>query len=272
MADTPDTSRATNNVPLDRRTGSKGAVDRGTAPAAKPPAKKAAKSQATTGKQMEKIASDFLARTRNKEDTGDKPGVLEKLAVGSSWGQVVLASDIAMRALGKDYELSREMLRQYLTGDGDPLVYTPPAPIQEAIRKKFPTPGHWKDVNGFAPWGTPDLRNGVGHFNLDVVPGSDGELVYVVSDRYAFPDKANGKQVEHGFQIGKPSQAKVDQINSLFSRMEFTRASGAKEKFELRKDSMSGEYTFIIPQSLLADHGRDFESLGLFTHKPEPSR
>ena len=269
MADTPDTSRGTGDVPLDRKTGGKGIASKETTATVNPPAKTGKQAPSTTSKQLERIAADFLARVKNKADTGDQPSLLERLAVGSQWGSVSLTSDLAMRAFGKDYELSREMLRQYLTGDGDPLVYTPPEPVQKAIRKKFPRPGSWKEVNGFAPWGTPDLRNGIGHFNLDVVAGSDGDLIYVVSDRYEFPDRAGGKQVEHGFQVGRPSQATVDRLNSLFSTVDFKRASGAKEKFELRKDAMSGEYTFIIPQSLLADHGRDFESLGLFTSKPE---
>ena len=275
MADTPDTSRATDrlnrgtgNVPLDRKTGAKTNASKETA-AGTPPASKSNQAAPTTNKRLEKIAADFLNRTKKKADTGSKPSLAERLVVGQGWPQVVVGSDLALRLLGKDYELSREMLRHYLTGDGDPLVYEPPEAVQKAIHEKFPKPGSWREVSGFGKWGTPDIRNGYGHFNLDVVPGSDGELIYVVTDRYEFPDKAGGKQVEHGFQVGKPAQSTVDTMNSLLSKMEFSRASGAKEKFELRKDPASGEYTFIIPQSLLADHGTDFESLGLFTAKPE---
>src|SRR5712692_7103596 len=146
MVDTPDTSHATDNVPLDRRTGGKAVAGRGIAPDTKRASGKPAEKKTTTNKQLEKIASDFLDRTKTKDDTGGKPGFLERQIVDSSWGQVVILSDLAMRAMGKDYELSRLMLQQYLTGDGDPLVYNPPAPVQEAIRKKFPSPGHWKDV------------------------------------------------------------------------------------------------------------------------------
>jgi hypothetical protein len=276
MADTPDTSRATDrpnrgtgSVPLDRKTGGKTIAAKETTGDTRAPTKQAKPAAPKTNKQLEKIAADFLNRTRNKADTGSKPGLAERVAVDSSWGQVVVGSELALLALGKDYELSRDMIRHYLTGDGAPRVYVPPEAVQKAIREKFPRPGRFREVYGYGRWATPDIRRGLGHFNLDIVAGSDGELIYVVTDRYAFPDRAGGKLAEHGFTIGTPPRPLVNTINSLLSTIEFTRASGTKEKFELRKDPASGEYTFLIPQSLLADHGRDFESLGLFTFTPE---
>jgi hypothetical protein len=284
MSDTPDTSRANDrgnrgvgNVPLDRATSGKLTAAKQTATPARAPA--AAATAASGSPAMPKksadrltaIASDFIQRARNKDDLGDKPGFVQRQATEASWGQVYLASEVAFRVLGKDYDLSRMMLRQYMTGDGDPLVYEPPAPVQKAIRDKFTKPGHYKEISGYGKWSTPDIRNGLGHFDLDVVDAGDGTLIYAVTDRYKFPDSAKGKQVEHGFQVGKPSKGTVDQLNSWFSKMEFTRASGAKEKFELRKDPATGDYTFIVPQSLLVNNGTDFESMGLFT-APATSR
>jgi hypothetical protein len=176
-----------------------------------------------------------------------------------------MAADVAFRALGKDYDVSRMMLRHFMTGDGEPLVYVPPRAVQEAIAKRFPVPGRYREVSGYQKWSTPDIRNGIGHFNLDVIADDKGGRLYVITDRYEFPDKARGRMVEHGFQVGKPSKKVVDKVNGWLSALEFTRESGAADnRFELRKDPASGEYTFFVPQRLIIDNGVDFESMGVF--------
>lgn len=277
MTDIPDNSRATDrasrgtgNVPLDRRTGSKTTGLKQTGKEPLPRAKTSQKGAPKANKRLEKIVADFLKRTENKADTGLKPGLVKRMAIDGLWQHLILSADLMLRLLGKDYELSREMLRHYLVGNGQPMLYEPPAAVQKAIREKFPRPGSFREVSGYGKWATPDIRHGLGHFDLDVVTGTEGELIYIVTDRYKFPDKVDGKTVEHGFQIGKPSQSTVDTMNLLLSKMEFARASGTKEKFELRKYPASGEYTIIIPQSLLVNNGVDFESMGLFTVKSEP--
>jgi hypothetical protein len=168
--------------------------------------------------------------------------------------------------IGKDYELSRRMLDHYLTADGDPLVYSPPPAVQDAIKKKFPSPGHFVEVSGFGSWATPDIRNGLGHFNLDVVKTDEG-LTYFVTDRYEFPDKANGVVVRHGFQVGKLSKKSIDSINTKLSMLgEYKRDSGTlTEKFELQLDPKTGDCTLFIPQKVLVDNGTDFDSMGTFS-------
>jgi hypothetical protein len=274
MVDTPDTTRAkdrTNrglgDVPLDRRTGARLTAAKTDAEAARPERRPAAMPKRSV-QQLTKLAEEFAKRAKNKEDLGDRPGFLKRQLAQSIWSQANLTLDVAFRMLGKDYDLSRMMLRHYMTGDGEPLVYEPTEAVQKAIREQFKMPGHYKDVSGYGKWATPDIRNGLGHFDLDVIDGGDRSLVYAITDRYRFPDSAKGKQVEHGFQIGKPSKETVDQLNSWFTSMEFTRASGSKEKFELRRDPATGDYTFFVPQSLLANNGTDFESMGLFIATP----
>ena len=183
-----------------------------------------------------------------------------------TWSEVDLGTDVALRMLGKDYDLSRMMLRHFMTGDGDPLVYAPPKPVQEAIAKRYPTPGRYREVSGYQGWSTPDIRNGLGHFDLDVIPDGKGGRMYVVTDRYEFPEAAAGRKVEHGFQVGKPSKQVVDTVNGWLSGIQLTRRSGAPDnRFELRKDPATGDYTFFVPQSLIVDNGVDFESMGVFT-------
>jgi hypothetical protein len=184
---------------------------------------------------------------------------------------VALMSSVAALMIGKDYELSREMLDHYLTADGDPLIYSPPQAVQDAIKKKFPSPGHFVEVSGFGSWATPDIRNGLGHFNLDVVKTDEG-LMYFVTDRYEFPDKANGVIVRHGFQVGKLSKSSIDSLNAKLSMFgEYKRDSGSlTEKFDLQRDPKTGECTLMIPQKVLMDNGTNFDSMGTFS-VPAPS-
>jgi len=228
----------------------------------------AKKPAASPAAQSNKVVDDFLNRVKaNKgKDAGKRPGFVQRAAVTSNWQSVVLASSAASLMAGKDYELARRMLEHYLTADGDPLIYTPPQPVQNAIRRKFPAPGHFRNVSGYREWATPDIRNGLGHFDLDVVKTERG-LTYFVTDRYEFPDKVGGRVVRHGFQVGKLSQKTVDSMNDKLSKLgEYKRDSGsATEKFELQKDPRTGEYTFFVPQKVLVDNGTDFDSMGVFS-------
>jgi len=215
-----------------------------------------------------KVVGDFLSKVKADQgkDAGKRPGAVQRGAIGSQQGAVALMSSVAGLMVGKDYELARRMLDHYLTADGDPLVYSPPQAVQDAINKKFPSPGHFVEVSGFGSWATPDIRNGLGHFNLDVVK-TDDRLTYFVTDRYEFPDKANGVVVRHGFQVGVLSKKSVDSMNARLSMLgEYKRDSGSlTEKFELQQDPKTGECTLFIPQKVLVDNGTDFDSMGTFS-------
>lgn len=203
-----------------------------------------------------------VKETRGK-DMGARPGVLERAAVQSSWANVTVISAVMSKFLGKDYELSRMMLHHYLVGDGEPLAYVPPEAVQKEIARHLPRPGHYEGVNPYG-WGNPDIRNGLGHFRLDVVDAGDGKLAYYITDRYEFPDRANGKAVRHGFQIGKLSEGRAKELNAQLAKLgEFKRESGMAERFEVVKEK-DGDYTLYVPQQALVDHGVDFESIGRF--------
>ena len=266
MADDLTKNRATGQQ--NRGTGNL-LLNRGTMTAVPP-----GKPSAGASSQASKVVSDFAKRVEaNKhKDMGKRPGFLQRAAVASQWESVVLGSSAGSLMGGKDYEMARKMMEHYLTADGDPLVYTPPRPVQEAIRKKFPAPGHYPNISGYGKWSTPDIRNGLGHFDLDVIKNEKG-LTYIIIDRYEFPDKVDGHVVRHGFQVGKLSPKTVDSLNNTFSKFgEYKRDSGsATEKFELQKDPSTGEFTFFVPQKFLVDNGADFDSMGIFISE-KPSR
>jgi hypothetical protein len=235
-------------------------------PSAKKPAAGAGAPAAMT--PAAKVVGDFLSKveTDKGKDTGKRPGAVQRIAIGNQRAEVALISSLVGLKIGKDYELARGMLDYYFTADGDPLFYSPPQAVQDAIMKKFPSPGHFVEVSGFGSWATPDIRNGLGHFNLDVVKTDEG-LTYFVTDRYEFPDKANGVVVRHGFQIGKLSKKSIDSMNAKLSKLgEYKRDSGSlTEKFELQQDPKTGDCTLFAPQKWLADNGTDFDSMGTFS-------
>lgn len=222
-------------------------------------------------KRVQAVLQAFKGRveaTKGK-DTGDRPGFLERLAVKSQWDKVMVASEIASLFVGKDYEMSRMILRHYLVENGVPLVYSPPQAVRDEIARRRPNLGHYADVNPFN-WGNPDIRNGLGHFNLDVIETGPGKKLYFVTDRYEFPDKdEKGKTVRHGFQVGKLTEERAKMLNQKLEAFgKYERESGYKERFELVKTEKNGEYTLYVPQRLLADRGVDFESIGIFEVVP----
>lgn len=217
-------------------------------------------------KRVRAILQAFRDRVASTlgDDLGGRPGFLESLAIQSQWNNVMAASGIASLLLGKDYEMSRTFLHHYLVGKGSPLLYRPPPAVCNEIAKRFPSPGHHNNVNSY-DWGIPDIRNGLGHFNLDVVDHGD-RMLYFVTDRYKFPARdEKGKSIRHGFQVGKLSDRVVAELGRKLSLLgEHEREGGAKERFELARTEKTGEYTLYVPQRLLADHGVDFESIGIF--------
>jgi RHS repeat-associated protein len=227
-------------------------------------------------KRVDEVIRSFKERVESTKDkdTGERPGFLKRIAVESQWGNVVVSSDIASFIMGKDYEMSRLFFHHYLVEGGAPLTYVPPQPVQDMIVKHFPKAGHYSNVSPYN-WGNADLRNGLGHFNLDVVDADDGKKLYFISDRYHFPEKDDkGKPLRHGFQIGKMSEKQADSLNAKLSLLgEYKREGGSKEQFEVAKTEKSGEYTLYLPQPLLADEGTDFESFGFFyTASPKPAQ
>ena len=195
------------------------------------------------------------------KDTGERPGFPKRVAVESQWDKVVVSSDIAFRIMGKDYEMSRMMFYHYLVGDGAPLVYIPPQPVQDVIVKHFSKAGHYSNVNPFN-WGNADLRNGLGHFNLDVVDAGDGKKLYFISDRYQFPEKDDkGKPVRHGFRSVRCRRNKPTALTQNCQHLESSKAreSGSKERLEVVKTEKSvGAYALCLPTATPNHSTRDF--------------
>lgn len=224
--------------------------------------------------KLERINAEFGKRVMARQgmDLGQRPSWIERLSMTAAWPLVFLGSEVGERILGKDYELSRNNFRHYLLGDGEPLVFVPPKNVQELIVEKHSAPGHYR-VDSY-DWGNADLRHAMGHCELDVIDLRNGKTLYVLTDRYAFPEtNSKGEQVWHGFPVGTFTEDRVKHLNEYLGKLgEWRRSDGSLERFELtRPQGTTGEYSLRVPRPFLADIGVDFESLGYFV-TPTPNR
>ena len=109
-----------------------------------------------------------------------------------------------------------------------------------------------------------DLRNSLGHFDVEVKAGSGAKKTYVISDVYQFGYTKNDKfqRGRLGFPIGNPSSWQLEAAKKLLPRGEYANPGGFKEKWEIRT---SGKETILlIPQQYLEQQGKPFPVTGDF--------
>jgi RHS repeat-associated protein len=219
--------------------------------------------------KIQQVENDYNQRVASTmgQDLGARPGQGYARYYGVDAGGDI--GEWILSLMGKDYPMSREIFEHYLTANGAPLSFTPPPAVQAAIAQRYPNPGHFPDISPFN-WGNPDIQNGLGHFNLDVVDMGNGTNTYIITDRYYFPPQVQGQTVYHGFQVGKLSNTKAAYLNTVLSGLGTYPRYNSKitERFSLVKGK-NGDYTLIIPQRFLVDEGVDFEDIGEFVLAPQ---
>ena len=109
-----------------------------------------------------------------------------------------------------------------------------------------------------------DLRNSLGHFDVEVKAASGKKKVYVLSDIYQFGFKKNDKaqRGRHGFPLGTLDGRRLEMLKKLLPTEEYNNPGGFKEKWEIR--TLGKETTLLIPQQYLAEQGRPFPVTGTF--------
>jgi hypothetical protein len=110
-----------------------------------------------------------------------------------------------------------------------------------------------------------DLRNSLGHFDVEVSRNRDGTRTYRISDRYQFGALPHDRDQRgrHGFPLGALDAQALDLLARLLPRGEYQNPGGFTERWELRT---IGRETFLfIPQAVLEAQGRPFDVTGSFT-------
>jgi RHS repeat-associated protein len=199
---------------------------------------------------------------KEKKDTGDRPGLGVRLSAKAALPALGLGLNLLSE--NSKYDLAIDFLKHYTTGRGEDLDFSVPEAWQKKISEKFKKPGIYKEVDPYE-WGLYDLRNTLGHFDLEVKKNVDGGLRYIVTDRYTFGYKEHDKNQtgRHGFQVPGLSDQKAEIIQKLLPDDIYDNPGGFKEKFELKK--VRNDWTLLIPQQFLADWGVDFNARGEFT-------
>jgi hypothetical protein len=125
-------------------------------------------------------------------------------------------------------------------------------------------PGMHRELNPYNS-GLYDLRNSLGHFDVEVKANKDGTKTYVISDIYQFSFIKNDKtrRGRHGFPLGNLSYWEIVTLRQLVPNDEYTNPGGFKERWEIK--SVGKETILFIPQQYLAQQGKPFKVTGSFT-------
>jgi hypothetical protein len=161
--------------------------------------------------------------------------------------------------------VSTTLLKHYVERSGVPYILDPiPEEWQEWIVETTKgRPGKHRDLSPYNS-GLYDLRNSLGHFDVEVQRNPDGTKTYLISDVYQFGAKKKDKaqRGRHGFPLGRLSPWQIDAIKRLLPEDEYKNPGGFKERWEVR--TAGKETILFIPQQYLAEQGKPFEVTGTF--------
>lgn len=109
-----------------------------------------------------------------------------------------------------------------------------------------------------------DLRNSLGHFDVEVKAEAGGKKRYVLSDVYQFDFIPHDtlQRGRHGFPIGQPAAWQLAAARRLLPTREYQNPGGFKERWEIRGGAR--ETVILIPQEFLAGQGKAFAVHGEF--------
>ena len=207
-----------------------------------------------------------------KHDTGASPGAVWRWLTWAGIGMADLLAEVVQACGFEDYEISADFLRHYMSGRGADFELEVPAEWQQKIAKQQTRPGRHRDVSAYG-WGIPDMKNSLGHFDLEIETIAGGGKLYTITDRYQFPAFVDGKPVHHGFEVdffGRlPAQVRQTTNDALALLGAWKHPDGTLERFEIKM--LGGKWTFILPQQWLVDSGVDFNVHGTFLVLPHGS-
>jgi hypothetical protein len=168
----------------------------------------------------------------------------------------------------EDSPFSTALLKHDVERSGDPyeLKGIPPEWqewIASATQGKV---GKFRDLSPYNS-GLYDLRNSLGHFDVEVKQNKDGSKTYLLSDTYQFGAMKNdtSQRGRHGFPLGQLTTTELDLLKRALPKDEYVNPGGFKEQWEVKT---IGKETFLfIPQAYLAEQGKAFTVSGSFTSR-----
>jgi hypothetical protein len=184
----------------------------------------------------------------------------------SGHGKSVLLSLLDLVPFKKASPFSTALLKHYVERSGDPytLVDIPREWQDWIIRTTGGRPGLHRELSPYNS-GLYDLRNSLGHFDVEVKYNKDGTKTYVISDVYEFGFARNDKtqRGRHGFPLGDLSSWEISAIRKVLPEDEYTNPGGFRERWEIK--IVGKETLLFIPQQFLAQQGKPFKVDGSFT-------
>jgi hypothetical protein len=161
---------------------------------------------------------------------------------------------------------STALLKHFVERSGQPYELGAIPPEWQAWIKKA-THGKTGTFHDLSPYdsGLYDLRNSLGHFDVQVTRNHDGTKTYRITDTYQFGFVAHDTQQRgrHGFPLGQLSPTELKLLTLALPRDEYANPGGFTERWEVKH---IGRETFlVIPQAFLANQGTPFKVTGSFT-------
>ncbi len=206
-----------------------------------------------------------LAQTPGEQsDMGASPGMIERLLGWAGIGTADFFNGLFAYLGIPDYDLAADFLRHYVSGRGVDFSFDVPREWQIAIAHNYRKPGKYKDVSTYS-WGMGDLKNALGHFNLEITQDVSGDKVYTITDHYTFPFKAKDKKqmMRHGFEVPATPKSAAMLNQYVLPSTPYQNPGGFSERWEIKQ--INKKWILFIPQQFLADHGVDFDVRAQFT-------
>ena len=178
----------------------------------------------------------------------------------------VILSVVDLVPFKQNSPVSTALLKHYVERSGQPYVLEEiPKEWQDWIVKAIGgRPGRHRGLNPYNS-GLYDLRNSLGHFDVEVKANKDGTKTYLISDTYQFGAMKNDKaqRGRHGFPLGELSPWETETLKRLAPADEYKNPGGFTERWEIKT---VGKGTILfIPQQYLAQQGKPFKVTGSFT-------
>ncbi len=172
---------------------------------------------------------------------------------------------LSLVPLKPDSPYSVALLKHYVEASGDPYELKDiPKDWQDWIVKA--TAGKIGLHRELSPYnsGIFDLRNSLGHFDVNVKLNQDGTKSYAITKFYQFGFKKHDKAQtgRHGFPLGSHDSSKVDLLRKLLPTKQYLNPGGFKEGWEIRQQGK--ETILFIPQQVLVKEGKPYWVSGTF--------